>query len=229
MTRLTMWSAVALLPMALGCAPQSATVPKMPLENSARGTAAARSNSGQSATNSRSGGYQAESYGGQASQAKMHEGITRAPTNTMIGSSKAKSQTATSKAKKQGDEGDDNTNLIIDEAIVEECSLGDLHAYFPRNSAVINGGKVELQTLADCLSSGKLSGREIVLTGHTDPRGTASYNMKLGESRAEAVADLLAKAGVPRQQMMVQSMGEKGDSSNRLNWAFERRVDVELK
>ena len=49
----------------------------------------------------------------------------------------------------------------------------------------------ELKGLADCLTTGPLAGRNFTLIGHTDPRGSESYNEQLGSRRAVSVRDYL--------------------------------------
>lgn len=72
-------------------------------------------------------------------------------------------------------------------------------------------------------------GASVMLAGHTDSRGSREYNIALGERRANAVAQLMRLAGVPKRQIRVVSYGEErpvafgGDSnSHRLN----RRVEL---
>lgn len=48
----------------------------------------------------------------------------------------------------------------------------------------------------------------ILVAGHTDNVGTDSYNMKLSERRADAVASFLSKNGVKRARMSVIGYGE---------------------
>lgn len=48
----------------------------------------------------------------------------------------------------------------------------------------------------------------ILVAGHTDNVGTDSYNMKLSEKRADAVASFLSKNGVKRARMSVIGYGE---------------------
>jgi outer membrane protein OmpA-like peptidoglycan-associated protein len=43
--------------------------------------------------------------------------------------------------------------------------------------------------------------------GHTDDRGSDAYNMRLSLRRAEAVADVLAEAGLARQDIEVKGLG----------------------
>ncbi len=48
----------------------------------------------------------------------------------------------------------------------------------------------------------------IVLTGHADRVGSNSYNLRLSKRRADAVKRALARAGVARDTIMVQAIGE---------------------
>jgi outer membrane protein OmpA-like peptidoglycan-associated protein len=48
----------------------------------------------------------------------------------------------------------------------------------------------------------------VQIAGHTDTSGTASYNMLLGQRRADAVKAYLATKGVPDSAMVTESFGE---------------------
>ncbi len=48
---------------------------------------------------------------------------------------------------------------------------------------------------------------QIQVTGYTDLSGSASYNQRLSERRANAVAGALQRLGIPRQEMMVAGRG----------------------
>lgn len=52
-------------------------------------------------------------------------------------------------------------------------------------------------------------GNSVVVEGHCDERGTAEYNMALGERRARAAADFLKTAGVPAKTLSTVSYGEE--------------------
>jgi outer membrane protein OmpA-like peptidoglycan-associated protein len=45
------------------------------------------------------------------------------------------------------------------------------------------------------------------LDGHTDSTGSESYNVHLSLRRAEAVAEVLVSAGLPRQRLQTQGLG----------------------
>ncbi len=51
----------------------------------------------------------------------------------------------------------------------------------------------------------------ITLEGFTDPAGSAAYNLRLGERRAEAVRDYLANSGIPSDRMRTVSYGQASE------------------
>jgi outer membrane protein OmpA-like peptidoglycan-associated protein len=70
------------------------------------------------------------------------------------------------------------------------------------------------------------------IEGHTDSSGDAAYNMLLGEERAMAVRDYLAKAhGIALSRLEVISYGEEepaADNSTREGRAQNRRVVIRV-
>jgi outer membrane protein OmpA-like peptidoglycan-associated protein len=70
------------------------------------------------------------------------------------------------------------------------------------------------------------------IEGHTDSSGDAAYNMLLGEQRAMAVRDYLAKAhGIALSRLEVISYGEEeaaADNSTREGRAQNRRVVIRV-
>ncbi len=80
--------------------------------------------------------------------------------------------------------------------------------YFPLNSNnKLNDAEVEAY-LDKVAARVKVSGETVKLTGHTCDRGDASYNMRLGQRRADIVADYLKSKGVPADQIITESKGE---------------------
>ena len=56
----------------------------------------------------------------------------------------------------------------------------------------------------------KVNGRaKITLEGHCDERGTAEYNLGLGERRAKAVKDHLVAAGIAADRVATISYGKE--------------------
>jgi flagellar motor protein MotB len=71
----------------------------------------------------------------------------------------------------------------------------------------------------------------LVLAGHTDSRGTDSYNYDLGYRRAEAVRMVLIRYGVSPGRMSVASAGERepiADNSTSRGRARNRRVEIHV-
>lgn len=119
-----------------------------------------------------------------------------------------------------------DTEVSIDVYLIKTCSLDEVKVYFPFDSANPIGGQNKLQKLADCVTKGALKDQKLTVTGYADPRGTEQYNQKLGKSRAESIADVLASAGVPRSRMSIESEGEQQASSTKSEWPTDRRVEI---
>jgi len=67
------------------------------------------------------------------------------------------------------------------------------------------------------------------LEGHTDERGSAEYNIGLGERRAQAVRKALLLEGVSDAQLTTVSYGAErpvADGHNEAAWAQNRRVEI---
>ena len=72
----------------------------------------------------------------------------------------------------------------------------------------------------------------IVVEGHCDERGTAEYNMALGERRAQETKQYLVNLGINASRIETISYGEERPLDNRSTeeaWARNRRVQFLLK
>ena len=72
----------------------------------------------------------------------------------------------------------------------------------------------------------------VVIEGHTDNRGEASYNQKLGMQRADTVMNELASFGIDRSRMSAATVGEARpaiDQDTRWARATNRRVEFRVK
>jgi len=74
------------------------------------------------------------------------------------------------------------------------------------SSAVRPDLQRDLYTLAGSLN--RYPNTTVEVVGHTDADGDASYNQRLSQARANAVADVLIGAGVPRQRLVAYGRGE---------------------
>jgi len=69
----------------------------------------------------------------------------------------------------------------------------------------------------------------IYITGHTDSRGSATYNDQLSAARAMAVSDYLVSKGISPHRITVKGMGERApvaDNRTPAGQAANRRVEV---
>ena len=71
--------------------------------------------------------------------------------------------------------------------------------------------------------------QKIIIQGNTDDRGTAEYNLALGQRRSDAVRKSLNLMGVSDGQMEAVSFGKekpKAEANNEAAWAENRRADI---
>lgn len=74
-------------------------------------------------------------------------------------------------------------------------------------------------------------GKNLVLAGYCDWRGTAEYNLGLGENRANSVKRYLVSLGADAARLETLSKGstEAKQGGSEADWAKDRRVDfIEL-
>ena len=73
------------------------------------------------------------------------------------------------------------------------------------------------------------SKQKIIIQGKTDERGTAEYNLALGQRRSDAVRKSLNLMGVSDDQMEAVSFGKekpKAEGDTEAAWAENRRADI---
>lgn len=105
--------------------------------------------------------------------------------------------------KKSGEEGAGEGNIPLADA---GGPLQDVH--FDYDSSEINAaGQSTLRSNSQWLLDNP--GHDVVVEGHCDERGTAEYNMALGERRARSAADYLKTAGVSSKSISTVSYGEE--------------------
>ena len=86
-----------------------------------------------------------------------------------------------------------------------------------------------LDVQAAYLNSNEGKGKKIVIQGHTDERGTRTYNLALGERRALAVKNYLVAKGVSASRVEVISFGfEKplNPAHDNAAWSQNRRAVI---
>jgi peptidoglycan-associated lipoprotein len=107
--------------------------------------------------------------------------------------------------------------------------LRDNTVYFDYDRATVRASETsKLDAIASYLKSGN---RVVRVEGHCDERGTEEYNRSLGERRALAVREYLARAGVDANNVDTISHGEdKPAVAGRAAaaWAKNRRAEFLL-
>jgi peptidoglycan-associated lipoprotein len=87
-----------------------------------------------------------------------------------------------------------------------EKPLGD--AFFNLDEQTIrDDAKPVLQKDADWMK--RWASTKVMVEGHADSRGSAEYNLALGERRATAVRDYLVNLGVPADRVQIVSKGKE--------------------
>ena len=123
-------------------------------------------------------------------------------------------------------ETDVHYGMFIEEGVRSVCSGPSPSFTFDSSKGA--GSDPTMQTLANCMISGPLEGKNIRLIGHTDPRGAAGYNDKLGLERAERVKRYLVGQGIDGKRIETSSHGEDQSSEEPNLWPRDRHVQVEL-
>lgn len=85
---------------------------------------------------------------------------------------------------------------------------GDNGVHFAFDKADLDAqARGTLDKMAQCLKG--VSGAKLLVEGHCDERGTAEYNVQLGERRAEAVKKYLANLGIEGGSIRTTSYGKE--------------------
>ena len=87
--------------------------------------------------------------------------------------------------------------------------------------------KRDLQKFAETLK--QYTDTDLLIVGHTDSRGSDSFNQTLSTQRAGAVADYLAYSGVNRSRLRIQGEGESqpvASNDTDQGRAQNRRVEI---
>ena len=100
--------------------------------------------------------------------------------------------------------------------------------YFDLDSYIVRAdGQPVVNSHSDFLNKNR--GQRVLIQGNTDERGTAEYNLTLGQRRSEAVRQAMALRGVQANQLDAVSFGKekpKAMGSNEAAWAENRRADI---
>jgi peptidoglycan-associated lipoprotein len=123
----------------------------------------------------------------------------------------------------------ETSGLQFEESILQMCP-GIRPAQFDFDSARVKAQfRDALVAFAECMQHGALQGKEVLLVGRADPRGSEDYNLALGGSRAGAVRSAVESLGVQERFVDITSRGAlDARGTDESGWAEDRRVDVKL-
>jgi len=100
----------------------------------------------------------------------------------------------------------------------------DRHSLRPDALKALEGDSSELRDILAQYPAYKLT-----IEGHCDERGSAEYNMALGDARAKAAKDYLVGVGIPSDQLKLVSYGKEKpvcEEHDEACWQKNRRVHI---
>jgi peptidoglycan-associated lipoprotein len=100
----------------------------------------------------------------------------------------------------------------------------DRHALRPDAQQALRGDSTELRNILKDYPEYKLT-----IEGYCDERGSAEYNIGLGDARAKAAKDYLVQVGIPDGQLAVLSYGKEKQVCQEHDescWQKNRRVHI---
>jgi len=119
-------------------------------------------------------------------------------------------------------------NLTVESAAPDANPSLSLLIQFDFNSSTVKPESQQaLANLAQALKSKELLGSKFAVEGHTDAKGSADYNLKLSQQRADAVRSFLVSNGVMDARLAAVGKGstELANSADPLA-AENRRVRI---
>jgi len=102
--------------------------------------------------------------------------------------------------------------------------------YFEYDSAQVKDSeRAKVETVAAALKKTTAGG--VIVEGHCDERGSAEYNLALGERRAGAVRNYLQSLGLDAARIQTKSMGKEKPVAlghDEESWSKNRRAEFVL-
>ncbi len=157
---------------------------------------------------------------------------TQQPVTSSIVQRPSAEEDMTAKGKKEGiseedlaGAKDDRANRAdrVQEAILQDIGF-DYDSYAIRQSELPKIERVGMWMKREGTT-------KIIVEGHCDERGTVEYNLALGQKRAEAVKNYLAKVGVEAGRVRVVSFGKEvplDPGHTEEAWARNRRAHFKI-
>jgi len=121
---------------------------------------------------------------------------------------------------------------LSEEELFARKSLAELNAERPLETIYFDYDRAELREEARAIAAKNADwmrrwpSTRIVVEGHCDERGTAEYNLALGERRAQVVRSYLLSLGIASDRVMATSKGKETpvcDEASESCWQRNRR------
>jgi peptidoglycan-associated lipoprotein len=119
------------------------------------------------------------------------------------------------------------TRARIDELLarIEDAYFDyDKHTLRPDAIKALEADSTELRDILKDYPDYKLT-----IEGHCDERGSAEYNLALGDARAKAAKDYLVQVGIPADQLSIISYGKDRpvcEEHDEACWQRNRRIHI---
>jgi outer membrane protein OmpA-like peptidoglycan-associated protein len=97
------------------------------------------------------------------------------------------------------------------------------------SDALTDQARQNLDEFSKALNDSSLASSSVIIEGHTDGRGSESYNLSLSERRASAVARYLSDKGVSQDRLVPKGLGKTKPRSPDPMDAANRRVEAHLR
>jgi outer membrane protein OmpA-like peptidoglycan-associated protein len=114
--------------------------------------------------------------------------------------------------------------------LLEQRSELEAQVIFRTGDSALPAGAFEQLQMLGALAN-TMPDMRVVVSGFADPRGTEDENSSLSQERADAVAAVLASAGIDSSRLSVEAHGESESTSQEGDmdgYAFDRRVVVKI-
>ena len=121
-------------------------------------------------------------------------------------------------------------NSSFENMTMDRAALAAYTVHFAYDSAAIRKSEQSnLQAVASALASDPNT--KLLIEGNCDERGSAEYNIALGEKRAEAAEKYLVTMGIPADRLAIVSYGKEKPADpghDESAWAKNRRDEFTI-
>lgn len=129
------------------------------------------------------------------------------------------------------------TEMVLEETTVsedvptQEVALGAVYFSLDKATLTADARKIVEANAQAIKSAGALTSYRVIIEGNCDDRGTTSYNIVLGQKRADELKANYVRLGIPAANIDTVSYGEEKPvctDATQSCWAKNRRADTLL-